>query len=185
MDVLTFIAEIVKAIAWPTVVLIIFLVFRRPLRDLIPLLEQLRYKDIELNFGRRVKELSREAQKELPTSTAVEALVEPLREKLKQLATLSPRAVVLESWLEVEEAAVEAIKKHGISLKSQELKSPITLEAALAKAGILDENKRQIFRQLRNLRNAAAHASEFTVDADSAIDYADFAIRLAEFLRQA
>ena len=53
----------------------------------------------------------------------------------------------------------------------------------LLKAEIFDKNKIAIFSNLRKLRNAAAHASEFAFDSKSAIEYADLALRLIEYLR--
>jgi hypothetical protein len=41
-----------------------------------------------------------------------------------------------------------------------------------------------IFHRLRNLRNAAAHASEFAFDPDSALEYADLAAMLTGHLRR-
>jgi hypothetical protein len=65
----------------------------------------------------------------------------------------------------------------------RELRAPILLGQALEQAGILDEGKAQIYHRLRILRNAAAHASEFAFEPDSAIEYADAAMRLADYLR--
>ncbi|MES2521738.1 MAG: hypothetical protein V4617_03485 [Gemmatimonadota bacterium] len=54
MDAPTFIAALVTALAWPLTVLGIFLVLRRPLLALVPLLARLRAKDLEFDFGRRL-----------------------------------------------------------------------------------------------------------------------------------
>jgi hypothetical protein len=62
--------------------------------------------------------------------------------------------------------------------------SPLVLGQALEEAGALEGNTPTIFHQLRNLRNAAAHASEFAFSPDSAIEYADLAARLTEYLRK-
>ncbi len=185
MDSLTFVAEIVKALAWPVTVLIILVVLRDPLRQLIPLLQRLRYGGVELDFGQRVQELAAEARQQLPASAATGPEIKPLRDRLDQLAQLSPRATVLEAWLELENAAIEATKRHGLNLTSREQRSPILLGDALERAGILDESKQEIYYRLRNLRNAAAHASDFAFDSSSAVEYADTALRLAEYLRKA
>ena len=58
MDPLSFIAEIVKALAWPLTALGIFLVLRRPLMGLIPVVARLKFKDLELDFDRRLAEAS-------------------------------------------------------------------------------------------------------------------------------
>jgi hypothetical protein len=53
----------------------------------------------------------------------------------------------------------------------------------LEQSGVLEGSTAGIYHQLRNLRNAAAHASDFAFTADSAIEYADLAARLTAFLQ--
>ena len=184
MDMLTFVAELVKALAWPVTVLVIFLAIRRPLLDLIPLLRRLRYKGIELDFDRQIQELAVELRQELPAGFGVEGTGEPFIEHMVELSQLSPRAVVPESWLRLEYAAMQASKRHGLELTSRELKTPLLLGEALENAGILNERTLAIYHRLRNLRNAAAHASDFSFDPDSALEYADLALRLADYLNE-
>jgi hypothetical protein len=182
MDWPTFVTELIKALAWPITVLIIIIVLRKPLANLLPTLQRLRYRDLEIEFGRQVQELSEDVKRELPAATAA-GTDRPHVARLGELAQLSPRAVVLESWLDVEEAAIEATRRRGLNLAYRELRAPILLGQALEQSGILDESKAQIYHRLRILRNAAAHASEFAFEPDSALEYADAAMRLAAYLR--
>ncbi|MER3513447.1 MAG: hypothetical protein C4310_02805 [Chloroflexota bacterium] len=73
MDWLTFVTELIKALAWPITILIIIIVLRKPLANLIPTLQRLRYRDLEIEFGRSVQELASEAKKELPAAGVTEA----------------------------------------------------------------------------------------------------------------
>ncbi len=184
MDSLTFFAQVITALAWPITLVIVLLLLRRPLLDLIPLLQRLKYKDLELDFGSKVQELAAEAQEEFSWALEGQTNLDRISVYYAPIAAVSPRAAVLEAWLELESAAIAASKRHGLELTSAERRSPIELGRALEQAGILDENKKRIFHRLRNLRNAAAHASEFALDADSAIEYADLATRLTEYLRK-
>jgi uncharacterized protein YutE (UPF0331/DUF86 family) len=79
---------------------------------------------------------------------------------------------------------MQASKRHGLELTSRELKTPLLLGEALENAGILNERTLAIYHRLRNLRNAAAHASDFSFDPDSALEYADLALRLADYLNE-
>ncbi len=185
MDWLTFVAAVIQAIAWPVTVLVIVLLLREPIAKLIPALQRLRYRDLEIDFGQRVQEVASEARRAFPTSPVDGDELGRMRRHLAEVAPLSPRAVVLEAWLELEESAIDATKRRGLNLPSRELRAPILLGQALAQAGILDAGKQGIFDQLRNLRNAAAHASNLALDEDSALAYADSALRLAEYLRTA
>jgi len=85
----------------------------------------------------------------------------------------------------LEKREVVLLSVESLELSDRERRSPSTLEQALVDSQILDENKRGIFSRLRNLRNAAAHASDFDLDSGSAIIYAGSANRLAEYLRKA
>ncbi|HEX7973170.1 MAG TPA: hypothetical protein VF498_02080 [Anaerolineales bacterium] len=185
MDWLTFAAEVIKALAWPVTVAVILYFLRGPLFQLVPMLQRFRFMEFELDFGQQVQELANDLQKEIPPLPERESNRELLQEHFAKLAPLSPRAVVLEAWLQLEEAAIQAGKRRDLKLTSRELRSPILLGHYLAQAGILDDSKQEIYHRLRNLRNAAAHASDFSFDPKSAIEYADLAVRLAEYIRSA
>ncbi len=185
MDWLTFVAQLISALAWPVTLIVIILVLRKPLTGLFPLLQRLRFQGIELDFSQQVHALAFEAREQLPSVRGVLDAEEPLRDQWIELAHFSPRAVVLESWLQLEKAAIEASRRHELNLKSAEIRSPLVLGQALEEAGILEGNTPAIYHRLRNLRNAAVHASEFAFTPDSAIEYADLAARLAEYLRKA
>jgi hypothetical protein len=185
MDWLTFIAEIVRALAWPVTALIILMVLRRPLFRLIPFVQRFRFLDFELDFGGEVHELAARLSRELPDARALSGERKQLRQHLSELAQLSPRAVVLEAWLKLEKEAIEAARRRNLKLTSREMRSPILLGYYLEEAGILDEPMLEAFHRLRNLRNAAAHASEFAYDPEAALEYADLALRLAEYLERA
>ena len=62
MDVLTFISEIIKALAWPLAVVTLVFLLRRPVIEVFPLLRRLKYKDIELEFAQEVSQLEAEVR---------------------------------------------------------------------------------------------------------------------------
>lgn len=53
VDPLTFVAELVQALAWPMTVLGIVAVLRRPLLALVPLLTRLRFEDLGFDVSTR------------------------------------------------------------------------------------------------------------------------------------
>lgn len=183
MDALTFIADVIGSLAWPVTVIIIFMILRRPLMSLFPLVQRLRFQGIELDFSRQVQALALEVHHQLPQPSQSPDRRQAMRSHWVELAQLSPRAVVLEAWLQVEKAAVQASQRRGLNLRSAEVRSPLILGEALEQAGVLEGSTAGIYHQLRNLRNAAAHASDFAFTPDSAIEYADLAARLTEFLQ--
>ncbi len=184
MDTLTFIIELIQILIWPVTVLVIFLLLRSQIEQLFPSLQRFSYGGLELDFSRQVQELSLRARQSLPAPAANSDL-QAERQHLIDLAAVSPRAAVLEGWLQVERAALDAAKRHSLNLPSREARSPLLLGQALEDASIISDNTTAIYHRLRNLRNIAAHANQFLIDPDLAIEYTDLAVRLTEYLQKA
>src|SRR5579859_300435 len=182
MDCLTFIASIIKSLAWPLAVIVIVLVLRKPLGSLLPLLQRLKYKDLELDFGKRVEEVSDEVARELPGETT-SPLPASDSSAIARLAEVSPRSAVLEAWREVEIAAIDAARKvGGEAFRTKTL----TYQAIrfLEQNESLERNVISLLRDLRGLRNEAAHAPDFALSKESAQEYASSAAAVARHLRK-
>ncbi len=54
MDTLEFIASIIDSLAWPLAIVVLIFILRMPLGKLIPFLERLKFKGLELDFTKRV-----------------------------------------------------------------------------------------------------------------------------------
>jgi hypothetical protein len=184
VDWLTFIAELVKALAWPVAALVIFAVLRTPLLRLIPLLGRVKYKDFEFDFGRRLEEAAAEAAA-LPDTDAPHLPTATGDSHLLRLAESSPRAAILEAWIRLEAAAIEAARRRNVTVASSQLRSPSALIQFLEESHVLDARQAAIFHDLRGLRNSAAHASNFTPSVAEATEYVRIAARLEQSLKEA
>src|SRR5216683_1897421 len=111
MDLLAFIAAVVASLAWPLTVLIALFVLRKQLVELIPGIRRLKYKDLEVDFGKELQRIEAvmdtveeppKAKIELPAEVQPEPLPKTQGELLEKLAELSPNAAILESWRNVE-----------------------------------------------------------------------------------
>lgn len=180
MDWLTFVAVLVEHLAWPVTILVVFLVLRKPLAGLIPLLVRLRYKDLELDFSRRLEEVTAEVQ-ELPRADTTARIDDPLL----RLAESSPRAAILESWLRLETAAVDAARRKNVAIPPSHVRSPLQLVQSLEELGIVDARQAALFHDLRGLRNSAAHAMNFDPGIEASREYVLAASRLEEYLQSA
>ena len=181
MDWLSFVASIVGSLAWPAAVLLLVLVLRRPIGALLPLLQRLKYKELEVEFGRRVEEVREELAQELPGATALEAGGDG-GDAIARLAEVSPRSAVLEAWRDVELAALDAARRiAGETFRNRTL----TFHAlrVLEQSDSLDRNVIAVLRDLRGLRNEAAHAPDFALTRESAVDYGTSASFIAQYLR--
>jgi inactivated superfamily I helicase len=93
-----------------------------------------------------------------------------------RLAPVSPRAAILEAWRGVESAILEAA--HSLGKPFFDDRSPVLVSAirALEESGQLLRAQADILDDLRQLRNEAAHAPEFSIPVSDALDY----VRLSE-----
>lgn len=191
MDTLTFVAEMTKGLAWPMVVFFLLFVFKKPLKDLVPLIRKLKYGDFEAEFGQRLDEIEKlEAEiveEPYHFKEGVAAEERPLFSRRArvteekpiafQLALVNPRSAILEAWLNVEVAAKRAAQR--LNLVEKETVSPIQIIRVLDRAKVLDVAQVAIFHDLKALRNQAAHSAEMALSTDMALRYVDFAESLA------
>jgi hypothetical protein len=181
MDWFGFVANLVDSLAWPIAAIVLVLFLRKPIKNLLPLLQRLKYKELELEFGKRVEEVKDELATELPSDAAI--LPPGEINALHRLAELSPRSVVLEAWRNVELAALEAARSiGGESFRNKTL----TYQAIrlLERTESLDRNVISLLRDLRGLRNEAAHAPELALTKNASLEYAESAATVARYLRR-
>ena len=169
---LEFIAEMTKALAWPASAIVLMIVMRKPLVELLPKLAKLKWKDLELDFSKRVSDAEELLPAALPNPSAT------VEGPLIALAETSPRAAVLESWLRVERAVVEVAKQRGLPIP----KSEARVVNDIIRSGALDGWQMGVLKDLRGLRNSAVHVAEFEPSKESAIGYVRLALELEQSL---
>jgi hypothetical protein len=188
MDILTFLAEVIKAAAWPVVVLGLVAVLRKPLLDLIPSLQRFKYKDFAVEFGKRLDEVAKDVAEALPRAAAPKALQPPKPERHK-IVGASPRATILEAWLEVERAAVNTSRQLSLALKGVPARSPSQALRAVIESERLPRGMVSLVERMRALRNEAVHYPDFVLAPEAADEYAitalDLAIAIEELGRSA
>jgi hypothetical protein len=178
----SFIVEIVKAFAWPMTVLLIFAALRKPLLNLFPLLARLKFKDLEFNFSRKLEKTAMDAAA-LPAPETFPS-DQAYNGHLLKLADSSPRAAILEAWIKLEKAAIEAARQKDIDITYIILRNPLRLTQFLEEKGIIDNRQGRVFTDLRDLRNSAAHAQGFEPSKSDALEYIQLSERLERSLRE-
>ena len=177
MDILTFIAEIAKAAAWPATVVTIALTFRPQLKQLLTRIKKGKIGAAEFEFEERVRELQSEStalQLPIPSTASLPSAAQ---------AEADPRSTVMRAWLEVETAIEDIAKKSGHYNALAARNAPYTLNA-LRKAEILDPSLVSLYRELRTLRNQAAHELDFNPSADSVVSFVRVSKELEAALRK-
>ena len=181
MDILTFISKIADSFAWPIVTLIGILLLRKPILGFLPFVQKLKYKEFEVEFGKRVEEVTAEVERELPTTDTQPGFAQLESNPIFKLAEVSPRSAVLEAWRSVEIASLNAAKKiFGPKYQNRSMTYRALRE--FEKNEKIDRNILGLIRDLRGLRNEAAHAPEFALNMKSALDYANAAQSVVKYL---
>ncbi len=189
MDSLTFLSELVKALAWPMSVILIVFFLRHTLRDLLPSLRRLKYKEFEAEFSQDLAKAELQAQqaKLPPPEQVVDTPVgvsEPAHKKYKRLVDIAPRVAIVEAWRDVEVALNAAATGWDYDNPQDEhfpnLSAVIT---RLTNEGKLDPGEGSFLEYMRSLRNRAAHAHDIDIRSDQAYDYAILASRITARIR--
>jgi len=185
MDILTFISELIKSVAWPVTAVALVALLRKPIVELIPLLRRLKYKELELEFAQEILELKAEAAviaqekgEEAPSGSSTPS-------NLLNLVAFSTRAAIMEAWLEVESAAVSVASSFWGQSSSDTFKNTQKLGEYLLQCKVIDEKQLDVFNKLRQLRNKATHAQELNLSENDARSYVQLASDLAKHIRKA
>lgn len=166
MDILTFIAELVKATAWPLAAITIALIFRQQLRALLSRIRKGKVGPAEFEFEQEVKELTEQA----PLQSTPPEISTPT----VTLATTNPRAAILDAWLGVESSIKRLAYNSGLPTQIGH-RNPSTIMREIEKNGILQSNDVALFNDLRVLRNQATHDPDFSPSPESVVNYVQLA----------
>lgn len=174
------VVNLIVGIAWPVAVVWIAYVFKGELKSLLRRVSQLKYKDVEAQFGAGLALAESEVSSlkaALPAAPRLELLSK--LESLRRISDVSPRAAILEAWVLVEDAAGRSGFVQGASIPRM---NPHLYVEELVRLGKLPAGSDSLLDQMRRLRNQAAHMPDFTVDQDEADRYLQLATRMSELI---
>ena len=188
-----YVVQLVQALAWPVVVLIIAVVFRGEFRGLIARLTKMKYKEIEAEFKEGLAATAEQAALQAPATISVEGATSPKAlgyvtanprvQTLERIASVSPRAAVTEAWTMLETTMRDAVVKRGGD--GRRMQSPLQLLAELRQTNSVPRATVNSIDTLRELRNKVVHASEFTPDLGDALLYVHMATDAIEMIENA
>ncbi len=177
MTFLEFLASIIGSLAWPIAAVVLVVFLKKPVVELIPLLRKLKYKELELEFSEGLKELKPPAENlqfQGPKGAASD---------LERLAEVSPRAAIIEAWLQIEAEASRVAASFWTGSNREVFRNYAKLGDYLEQCKVLNSRQAQNFRKLRELRNKAAHYETLEIDENAASVYVHAAVELVEHLR--
>lgn len=179
MNYFELIVNLVESIAWPAAAIVIALILKAPLRELVPLVQKMKYKNFEMEFGRKLAQVQSEANNTSPLSSLD---VDIDQNHIFDLAQISPRAAITESWRLVEQTLLETAKKlfgEDFKFKTATFKVFRNIE----RHEKIDDGAVEILRELRALRNEAIHSPEFALSFESALSYSRTAGQIISYLK--
>jgi hypothetical protein len=157
-----------QTLAWPTVAIAGFLIFRKPIGNLIPQIEEVSAGGASVKFTKAVAKLSNEA------SSLAERVIEkaPASPQLPSPPQIvDPTALFLAAYGQLENSARDAAPTAGIKYPNP---NPVQVLRRLAEKGMIPKETVLVASQLRDIRNEVAHGVRplEPVDAENLADTA-------------
>jgi uncharacterized protein YutE (UPF0331/DUF86 family) len=162
MDALQFLAAVINSLAWPLTTVALVFVLREPVNRVLTALTRLKYKDLELDFGRELKKIEEKAKAievlPAPTAKVVGGPKEPyeLLEEAERLAPEFPEPAVAVAWSAIEDSLWKAVERLTSTTTFRGKPASKTIQELLQREAI-DRETIDVLNRMRNLRNEAVH----------------------------
>ena len=168
---------LITGIAWPISIIVLAYLFRKDISKGLAKLTKIKYKDLEAEFSETIKQIEEqmpELQLEDEGDVYNQSLVRQ-REEIQSLGRASPRAAILEAWLELERTLLRAAQYKDIPI-DRDIRR-VTQE--LVKHSPLTATVSDLVDSLRRLRNLAVHETEFDLTQNAVDEYIYRALNVA------
>lgn len=182
MDGFEFVASLVKSLAWPTALVVVAIVYRRPIRKVLSriatrvgAMTEVRAWKVRAKFAEKTTQVNQEIADEA-TSIGIDSPTEPIDSTDIEVEGESPRDIIVLAWLQLEATLREAAEMAGIEM------GPRALPAMQLRRYLPSDIQKRL-RELMSLRNQATHELHFSVSRETAIEYAKAASKLGAIVR--
>jgi hypothetical protein len=189
MNMLQFIASLVSSLAWPIVVVVLVFILRAPLTTVLLTLTRLKYKDLELDFGRELKQLEKEARaldiapKQMKKAAVAKREPRQFLEEAAQMADDFSAPAIAVAWQAVEAELMAAVMRMGISPDYPAHNSALKNAQLLREQDKIDSRTFELLNRMRMLRNSVIHgANRAAIKSDEAAEFVALARGVVEKL---
>ncbi|WP_322965626.1 DUF4145 domain-containing protein [Sphingomonas fuzhouensis] len=170
---LEFFASAIGSLAWPVAAVIIAAIFHKQIASLLAKIRKLNWGGASVELSEQLDRVE-DKSREVPDDPAVDLTLPDVR--FQQLIAISPSAAILDSWGTIERLLYQLGK--DMNLAPKEMRNPIVIGNNLLHQKRITPAVFEMLRDLRSIRNAAAHQQEVTTtDALRFYELADKAIR--------
>lgn len=165
--------HLIDILSWPVTVLVLIFLSRNQIKFLIPLIQRIKYKDVEIEFSKKLAQVTEDVgESSLLTSDKADEVA-----RIYTLIEISPASAVLEAWAELERTAHEKVQQ--LIPEDETFRDPLQRPIDyLDFKGALIPSTARAARDLRSLRNVAAHAGVAAISREDAIQYVAIANRI-------
>ena len=176
------IIKLIDVLAWPVTAIVIIFLIKGNLPALMDRMKKLKVGALEAEFKDGLKEL--EIIADSPSKESSAYLYDSKAIQLQRVAELSPNGAVVDAWREVELASISAALHNELAVRGP--KGRVAGNAAvreLMQNEIINEKMAAIYKQLKELRNKAAH-HQGEISSSEAKEYTLAALELAGQFRE-
>ncbi|AMM02820.1 MULTISPECIES: DUF4145 domain-containing protein [Pseudomonas] len=175
---------IVNAVSWPVCILWLAYLFRPEIRAVFTRVSSLKFKEFEASFSEELSKteetLAKLEDSIGPTLPKAPSTPPELRQ-LERIAEVSPRAAIIEAWRLIELAAGQSGFVQGATIPRINVAMFIN---SLIREGKIPVDSEATFEKLRELRNQAAHSSDFFITPSDAHRYLRLAARACQLISE-
>lgn len=165
--------QLTDILAWPATVILVIWLARKHIGLLAPLIRRIRYKDIEVEFSKKIAQVTEDVSE----SPLLAFGVAEETDRDLSLVEASPPSAVIKAWNGLELAAREKVRQ--LVPKHETFKDPLRRPIDyLDNKGALIPSAASAARDLRSLRSDAAHAGANDITREDAIQYVAVANRI-------
>ncbi len=194
MNWMELVASLVRSLAWPLGIVLIVFMLKDGIAGFLSKVTQLTGKGFGVELEARrdldVAEAAVAAAKAKvieargsPTELSVAVQSPPITdddERLLELAKISPRAVVIESWMRLDAAMRAAVERLNANERTGHVLLRIhSTPDLLARAGDISLADHATIVSLRSIRNRAAHEADYELTEADAVRYWSLAREIA------
>lgn len=179
MDTYELISSLVDSLAWPLVILLIIIILKTPLNKLFSNLSMLRYNELEMEFSKSLETVEENLNDNV-SLTSEKIVKDP---EMQKIINLKPEAAILISFKNIEDELFNTFVRLGLEVERNSINPSKYYIDTLAKLGYLDVDTSYSLKELKNLRNLAAHSS-VSITTDAADNYYELSLKVINKLKQ-
>ena len=180
--VLSFIARLVEALAWPGLLAVLVVIFYKHIIRVLQNLKSFKWGDAEATFGTELQEAREKAKGIEPVEQQIAAANEPRFKQLVEMAATSPTGAIIEAWKNVMDSIISLIQRSMIAPSTSTTTNAVSLINLLKKYSLLPPQEMAVLQDLRVLRNKAAHSNDGDISVDQARQYVMLADKLTDVM---